>query len=176
MGYISSSEDNPSRSSLGCGDQCRCGPCAQLRIRHGALAEWYVRDEPAPPPASPAPPPNNGARNRNVSAIGRFGEPAIVPRCAAADLDIFLLDAILKRLRNRSGDQKLLVLLKKAVDSTVKALPTFVNQGCCEPHLKTFEAEIQRLPWTSSEAVLRKKLVDAVRAAQQRAKKDFKNC
>ncbi|MGH9839951.1 MAG: hypothetical protein ACREEM_14300 [Blastocatellia bacterium] len=124
MGYISFSEDYPSQGSLGCGEQCRCGPCAQRRFGHGVLAEWYERDEPEPPPpASPAPPSNNGARNRNGSAIGGFGEPAIAPRCGAADLDVFLLDAILKRLRDRPGDHKLLVLLKKAVDSTVKALP-----------------------------------------------------
>jgi hypothetical protein len=107
--------------------------------------------------------------------LGDFDAPP--PRCAAADLDVFLLNAILNRLRSRPRDPKLLDLLKRAVESTLKALPNFVEQGCCEPHLKSLEADIQGMPWlVVGQGALRKQLVDAIRAAQQLAKKDFKHC
>jgi hypothetical protein len=105
-----------------------------------------------------------------------FGEPAGAPKCAAAELDVFLLDAILRRLNKQPGSTKLRDLLRKAVDSTVQALPSFVGQGCCEPHLKALETDVSALPWPASQQAQRKRLLDAIRATQQVAKKDFQHC
>ena len=113
--------------------------------------------------------------DRDAVPLG-LGEPAAAPRCAAAELDVFLLDSILKRLTSQPTDSKLLDLRKRAVESTIKALPTFVEQGCCEPHLKTLENDVQNLPWQTGHDPLRKRLVDAIRGAQKRARKDFKHC
>lgn len=104
-----------------------------------------------------------------------FGEPPIA-KCAAAELDVFLLDAILRRLTRRPGLPRLLSLLRRAVESTMQALPSFASQGCCEPQLKVLEADVSALPWPTSQQALRNRLVDAIRAAQQQAKKDFKHC
>ncbi|MFN0172613.1 MAG: hypothetical protein ACKV22_40050 [Bryobacteraceae bacterium] len=107
--------------------------------------------------------------------FGEFSKPE-PPRCAAAELDVFLLDTILRRLKSQPGNTRLLRMLKEAVDSTLKALPTFVSQGCCEPHLKTLETEVSNMPWPVSQSTLRKQLLDAIRAGQQAAKKDFEHC
>lgn len=112
--------------------------------------------------------------NRGTLPLG-FGEPTTA-KCAAAELDVFLLDSILRRLKRRPGSPRLLGLLRKAVESTVQALPSFVSQGCCEPQLKVLEADVSALPWPTTQQALRNRLVDAIRAAQQQAKKDFKHC
>jgi hypothetical protein len=117
---------------------------------------------------------NTRPRRLSGPPLGDFDTPP--PRCAAAELDVFLLNAILKRLQSKPRDPKLLDLLKKAVKSTLKALPTFVEQGCCEPGLKSLEADVQSMPWPAGQGPLRKQLVDAIRATQQLAKKDFKHC
>ncbi len=73
MAYFSFSEDFQHLGSPCCGGQCRCSPCAQRRLGHSALAEWYERDEdePATPATNikPSPPPPR-ANNRRGSAVG----------------------------------------------------------------------------------------------------------
>jgi outer membrane protein OmpA-like peptidoglycan-associated protein len=64
MAYFSLNEGFQGLGSFGCGEQCRCGPCAQRQAGRASLAEWYKRDEGAPEP--PAGPP----RANNRPAIG----------------------------------------------------------------------------------------------------------
>jgi hypothetical protein len=78
-------------------------------------------------------------------------------------------------LQARPADRRLLDLLNRAVQSTLKALPSFVERGCCERHLQALGDDIQKLPW-GSHAALGKRLVDAIRQAQQRAKTDLRHC
>jgi len=115
------------------------------------------------------------AGDRGTLSLG-FGEPTAAPKCGAAELDVFLLATILSRLKQQPGNQKLVGLLRKAVESTLQALPSFVSQGCCEPQLKALEADVTAMPWPASQQTLRKQLIDAIRATQQQAKKDFKHC
>jgi hypothetical protein len=122
----------------------------------------------------------NPPRSNWLSDVGSspfvYGEPAAAPRCAAAATDVAILNTILKRLQARPGDRKLLDLLKRAVESTLGALPTFVEQVCCEPQLKALGDEIQKMPWGSAHEALRKPLIDAIRQAQASAKNDVKHC
>jgi hypothetical protein len=95
MAYFSVEENEDVRGlgSLGCGGQCRCGPCAERQAGRATLAEWYVRDEDEPsPPAPPdkAPPPQ--------SAIG---EPP--PRLVLQPPSLFQRDPLPPLARRMQG-------------------------------------------------------------------------
>ncbi len=66
MAYFSFNEDFQRLGSFGCGEKCRCGPCAQRQAGRDSSAEWYKRgeDDPGHPAGPPAP------RANNRSAIG----------------------------------------------------------------------------------------------------------
>jgi hypothetical protein len=65
MAYFSLNEDFQRLGAFGCGEKCRCGPCARRQAGRASLAEWYKRSEDeSEPPAGPTP------RANNLSAIG----------------------------------------------------------------------------------------------------------
>lgn len=65
MGYISLGEDFQPMGTVGCGGNCRCGPCSARRLGNYGLAEWYEEDdEPDPPASQPA------TNRRGGSAMG----------------------------------------------------------------------------------------------------------
>jgi hypothetical protein len=52
MAYFSLNEDFQRLGSFGCGDNCRCGPCAQRQEGRASLGEWNTV-QPTPPPRPP---------------------------------------------------------------------------------------------------------------------------
>src|SRR5262245_36441836 len=85
MAYISFNEDSQHLGSLGCGGQCRCGPCAQRHSGRASLAEWYERDEPEPRPLAPA-------SNNNSPARSRLGQAPVAVAQAASTTSGFEVD------------------------------------------------------------------------------------
>lgn len=84
----------------------------------------------------------------------RFGEPQ--PVCEAAAHSLEHLATSLKWFKKETektyGDPKRLKsigsLVVSLAESIISGLPDFIDRGCCEPELKTLEAQVRALPWT----------------------------
>jgi hypothetical protein len=67
-------------------------------------------------------------------------------------------------------------LLNLDVDSMISSLDAHIASGCCEPALKTLEADVKTMAWPALVAATKSKLITQIIAAQGRARKDFKHC
>lgn len=93
MAYFSYSADFQNLGSPGCGRQCRCAPCAERRLGHDALAEWYERDDepqPAPPPRPAAPVPRPSPRLGDAAAAAAPAAAVITIEAALAAIAFVL--------------------------------------------------------------------------------------
>ena len=124
------------------------------------------------------------ARLHGPSHFG-FGYFAAPPMCEAArrDLDTIAFDVriINNELAKGPGLSPRRLSLKQDllnldVDSMISSLDSHIASGCCEPALKTLEADVKALTWPSLVAATKSKLVTEIIAAQGRARKDFKHC
>jgi hypothetical protein len=113
---------------------------------------------------------------------GNGGSPA----CAAAAHDLeFLADSI-KWLNNELSKptpsttrvRLLKDLVRVNTEVVIDNLAAYIAAGCCEPSLKTLEAQVSALPWPADPdvQVQRAKLIDAIRKAQEKARKNFEHC
>ena len=84
----------------------------------------------------------------------RFGEPQ--PVCEAAAHSLERLATSLKLFKKESektyGDPKRLKNLGSLVvadaEHISEGIVDYLDRGCCEPELKTLEAQVRALPWT----------------------------
>jgi len=85
-------------------------------------------------------------------------------------------------LRRRPLNQRRIALLKRLVESNVdtiiRSLGGYIEAGCCEPALKSLEAQASKLPWPTDSDLQKQrgKLIDAIQKAQEKARKDFTHC
>lgn len=110
----------------------------------------------------------------------------VAPKCQAAVPDLERLANSLRFLNNELSktppSQTRLRLLKELVrldaEAIIASLAAYITAGCCEPSLKALEAEVSALPWPADPDVRapRDKLLDAIRKAQETARKDFEHC
>jgi len=114
-----------------------------------------------------------------------FGYFAAPPVCEAArrDLDTIAFDVriINNELAKGPGLSPRRLSLKQDllnldVDSMISSLDSHIASGCCEPALKTLEADVKALAWPALVAATKSKLITEILAAQGRARKDFKHC
>jgi len=131
-------------------------------------------------------------RYRRISAARFHGPPhfgfgyfAAPPVCESArrDLDTIAFDVkiINNELAKGAGlsPRRLSLkqdLLNQDVDSMISSLDSHIASGCCEPALKTVEADVNSMPWPALVAATKSKLITEIIAAQDRARKDFKHC
>ena len=124
------------------------------------------------------------ARFHGPSPVG-FGYFAAPPVCESArrDLDTIAFDVriINNELAKGAGlsPKRLSLkqdLLNQDVDSMISSLDSHIASGCCEPALKTVEADVNSMPWPALVAATKSKLITQIIAAQDRARKDFKHC
>ena len=108
------------------------------------------------------------------------------PTCEPAAHDLEFLAASLEFLSRELGKatpsqtrlRLLRLLVKLDVDTIIDGLPRYIAAGCCEPSLKTLEADVTALPWPADPdaQAQRSRLLDAIRKAQETARKDFEHC
>ena len=115
-------------------------------------------------------------------------EPAPVkaPTCEAAERSLERLKQDLEWLTNELNKtppnprrlELLKGLLHTEVDGIIAELDSYIVAGCCEPQLKTLEAQVAGLPWPADADALkeRDRLIDAIRKAQAKAKADHEHC
>lgn len=106
--------------------------------------------------------------------------------CGAAASDLenlanslrFLNNALSRTPPNPTRVRLLKELVRMDAEAIIGSLSRYIAAGCCEPSLKTLEAEVRALPWPADPdvLVLRDRLIDAIRKAQAAAKKDFEHC
>ena len=111
---------------------------------------------------------------------------AQAPACEAAAHDLEVLHDMLKWLGNELGKQTpnptrlglLRDLVRLQVDDIIANLGDYIAAGCCEPSLKTLETQVNGLPWPvdNSAQGQRARLVQAIKQAQEKARKDFQHC
>lgn len=119
---------------------------------------------------------------KKKTSPAKVGEPT----CGAAAHDLERLKAYLEFVNNElqktPPDAHRLDLKKQLVTSQVQviidSLGGYIEAGCCEPALKGLEAEVRGLPWPADADMARERdrLIDAIRRAQDAAKKDFVHC
>ena len=167
MSYISNSPVTLNNDGLGCGPGCDCGPC---KSGVSGVDEWYVRDD-------------RSATAKDLSGYG-FGEPA-APMCEPATSSVEALSTYIDLLNGELGKgsaksatrlaaKRRLVLLEAEV--IIRSLDAFIAAGCCEPNLRGLESKVRGLPWPSEAAPIRIKLLSAIIAAGDRAKKNHELC
>jgi peptidoglycan hydrolase-like protein with peptidoglycan-binding domain len=108
------------------------------------------------------------------------------PKCEVAAYDLETLQDYLRWLANelskpapdprRLGNLRELVRIQ--VDSIIANLDHYIAAGCCEPSLKTLEAQVNILPWPadSTAQAQRVRLIQAIKQAQENARRDFQHC
>lgn len=115
---------------------------------------------------------------------GGFKESGPPCQAAADDLDrlrnslTFLNNALSRTPPNTTRIRLLKELVRMDVEAIISNLSSYISAGCCEPSLKTLEADVRALPWPADADVLlqRDKLLDAILKAQAAAKKDREHC
>jgi hypothetical protein len=126
-------------------------------------------------------------RPRRSGRGGRFGFAGIpaAPVCGAARRDLTAvgldIDLINRELAKGAGASARRLDLKRQlldsdVDGMINALDAYIASGCCEPSLKSLEAEVKALPWHVTVVPVLSRLLGGIAAAQGRARKDFKHC
>ena len=124
------------------------------------------------------------ARFHGPSPVG-FGYFAAPPVCESArrDLETIAFDVkiINNELAKGAGLSPTRLSLKQDllnldVNSMISSLDSHIASGCCEPALKTLEADVKAMTWPPLVAATKSKLITQIVAAQDRARKDFKHC
>ena len=114
-----------------------------------------------------------------------FGYFAAPPVCESArrDLETIAFDVkiINNELAKGAGLSPTRLSLKQDllnldVNSMINSLDSHIASGCCEPALKTLEADVKAIAWPPLVAATKSKLITQIVAAQDRARKDFKHC
>ena len=92
MAYLSNSEYGSSDESLGCGSECKCGPCSSgLR----GLGEWYVKETDSRPQRQAG---KDSVRAQPLSGWDPRRGPALRPvRANSPDMDHRLAQDLLRR-------------------------------------------------------------------------------
>jgi hypothetical protein len=125
---------------------------------------------------------SEGGQNRGEG--GGFKESGPPCQAAADDLDrlknslTFLNNALSRTPPNARRIGLLKELVRMDVEAIISNLSNYISAGCCEPSLKTLEADVRALPWPAEPDVLlqRDKLIDAILKAQAATKKDTEHC
>ena len=170
MSYVSEVENRLSLDGPGCGTACSCGPCKSNLSGLGERYERTVRE---------------AVGSRDSLSFYGFAESVSAPSCEPASGELEVLSDNLKWLNNelRKGaqaDAKKLAAKRRlvvlAVEVIIRSLDVYIAAGCCEPQLRTLEADAKALSWPSEAQPLKTKLVSGIIDAQIRAKKDTKHC
>lgn len=107
------------------------------------------------------------------------------PLCKPAQFEINILQDLLKELYeeidkaapDQAKAREIRGRILGAIQRIMDFLDSYITEGCCEPHLKSLENQVKGLPWRNNPPKkILVELEEAIRAAVEKARRDYKHC